>query len=333
MRMRDDSGKSAPHLDLNLLELFECVWRTRNLTLTGERLGLSQPAVSRGLARLRDTYGDELFVRHRRGVEPTGFAQTLAEPISTALSIVRRTIEKPNFSPMEDTRRFRVAISDIGERYFLPRLAGWFADHAPHVQVDTVSVSRTELLGGLDAGEIDLAVGFLPGLGKQVYEKRLFEENFIYIARIGHPRVDGHLSTSQLRELPHVVGSPQGTRHAAAVEKVLMGPRVRAAVAMRVGSFLSIGPIVANSDLVAVVPSNLAALVSEHVGLQLIAPPVRFPSFGVSMVWHRRFHNDPAGVWLRDLFVRLFGAQRRAAANETTGYLPNPSLTSRPSTL
>ncbi|MHA6915808.1 LysR family transcriptional regulator [Ralstonia pseudosolanacearum] len=307
MRMRDDSGKSAPHLDLNLLELFESIWRTRNLTATGERLGLSQPAVSRGLARLRETYGDELFVRHRRGVEPTAFAQTLAEPVSAALAIVRRTIEKPSFSAAEDARRFRVALSDIGERYFLPRLAAWLADHAPQVSIDTVSASREELLTGLASGEIDLAVGFLPGLGKQVHEKRLFQEKFVYIARRGHPGIDGRLQASQLRALPHVVGSPPGTQHAAAVEKVLTGPRVRAVVAMRVGSFLSIGPIVADSDLVAVVPSNLAALVSEHVGLQLIAPPVRFPSFEVSMVWHRRFHGDPGGAWLRGVFLQLFG--------------------------
>jgi DNA-binding transcriptional LysR family regulator len=310
MRMRDDTGRSASHLDLNLLELFECIWITRNLTAAGERLGLSQPAVSRGLARLRETYGDELFVRHRRGVEPTGFAKTLAEPVSTALAIVRKTIEKPRFSPLEDTRRFRVALSDIAERYFLPRLAAWFADHAPHISIDTVYVSREELLAGLDAGEIDLAIGFLPGLGKQVYEKRLFEEKYVYIARLGHPVVDGRLRVSQLRKLPHVVGSPEGTRHAAAVEKVLMGPKVRAVVSMKVGSFLSIAPIVAASNLVAVIPSNLAALVSEHVGLQLIEPPVHFPSFGVSMVWHRRFHTDPAGVWLREVFIQHFGTSR-----------------------
>ena len=307
MRMRDDSRRLAPHLDLNLLELFECIWRTRNLTAAGERLGLSQPAVSRGLARLRETYRDELFVRHRRGVEPTGFAQTLAEPVAAALAIVRRTIEKPGFSPEEDRRRFRIAMSDIAERYFFPRLAGWLADHAPQVSIDAVSVSHTELLAGLDSGDIDLAVGFLPGLGKQVHEKRLFEEKFVYIARLGHPHVDGHLTVSQLRKLPHVVGSPQGTRHAAAVEKVLMGPRVRAQVSMRVGSFLSIAPIVAGSDLVAVVPSNLATLTSEHVGLQIITPPVRFPSFSVSMVWHRRFHSDPAGGWLRGAFMQHFG--------------------------
>jgi DNA-binding transcriptional LysR family regulator len=307
MRMRDDSGKAAPHLDLNLLELFESIWRTRNLTATGERLGLSQPAVSRGLARLRLTYGDELFVRQQRGVEPTPFAAALAEPVSAALAIVRRTIEKPHFSPADDTRRFRVALSDIGERYFLPRMAGWLAQHAPGVRIETISPSREALLTGLSSGEIDLAVGFLPGLGKLVHEKRLFRESFVYIARRGHPIVNGRLHASTLRDLPHVVGSPHGTQHAAAVEKVLTGARVRAAVAMRVGSFLSIGPIVAGSDLVAVVPSNLAALVSEHVALQLVTPPVRFPGFDVSMVWHRRFNGDPGGIWLRDVFSDLFG--------------------------
>lgn len=307
MRMRDDSRSSARHLDLNLLELFESIWRTRNLTATGERLGLSQPAVSRGLARLREAYGDELFVRRQRGVEPTAFAQALAEPVSAALAIVRRTVEKPRFSPAEDTRRFRIALSDIGERYFLPRLASWLSQHAPGVSIDTVSPSRDELLTGLASGEIDLAIGFLPGLGKQVQEKRLFREKFVYIARRGHPRIEGRLQAAQLRDLPHVVGSPYGTQHAAAVEKVLTGPRVRAAVAMRVRSFLSVGPIVAGSDLVAAVPSNLAALVAEHVALQLVAPPVRFPGFDVSMVWHRRAGADPGGTWLRGVLADLFG--------------------------
>ncbi|MHB8478005.1 MAG: LysR family transcriptional regulator [Steroidobacteraceae bacterium] len=307
MRLRNDSGKSTPNLDLNLLELFESIWRTRNLTATGMQLGLSQPTVSRGLARLRETYGDELFVREQRGVAPTPFAQTLSEPVPAALAIVRRTIEKPSFSPTTDSRRFRVALNDIGERFFLPRLATWLAENAPHVVIETVSPSREDLQTGLASGEIDLGVGFLPGLGKQVHQKRLFREKFIYIARLRHPTVDGQLLPAQLSKLPHVVGSPYGTAHAAAVEKVVTGPRVRAVVSMRVRSFLSIGPIVANSDLIAAVPSNLAALVSEHVALQLITPPVRFPGFDVSMVWHRRFHVDPAGAWLRRVFVDLFG--------------------------
>lgn len=307
MRVKHDR-KTTSHLDLNLLELFDSVWRTRNLTASGASLGLSQSAVSRGLARLREAYGDELFVRQQRGVEPTAFAQQLAEPIGAALAIVRRTIEKPTFSPGEDSRRFRVAMTDIGERYFLPRLAGYLTAHAPGVRIDTASPTREDLVAGLGSGDIDLAVGFLPGLGKQFQEKRLFKEHFVYIARKGHPRIKGKISPQQLGEFQHVVGSPHGTQHAMAVEKVLTGPRVRAGVAMHVRSFLSIGPIVADSDLVAVVPSNLAALVAEHVDLQLIDPPVNFPGFQVSMVWHRRFATDPAGVWLRGVFEDLFSA-------------------------
>ena len=104
MRFSDDSGRPASHLDLNLLELFESIWRTRNLTASGKALGISQPAVSRGLARLREAYGDELFVRQQRGVEPTPFAQALAEPVSAALAIVRRTIEKPGGSVLRIER-------------------------------------------------------------------------------------------------------------------------------------------------------------------------------------------------------------------------------------
>lgn len=297
----------AVHLDLNLLEVFDSIWRTRNLTATGAALGLSQPAVSRGLARLRETYDDALFVRQQRGVQPTPFAERLAEPVAAALAILRGTVAKPDFDPAADVRSFRIALSDIGERYFLPRLSAWLARNAPGVNVETLSPSQAELISGLSTGDIDFAVGFVAGLGKQVHEQRLFNEHFVYIARQGHPTVKGTLEAAQLRTLLHVVGSPTGTRHAAAVEKVLTSPRVRAAIGLRVHSFLSIGPIVADSDLVAVIPSNLAALVSNHVPLQLIAPPVRFPGFDVSLLWHRRFHKDPGGRWLRSVFQALFG--------------------------
>ncbi|MBC8058910.1 MAG: LysR family transcriptional regulator, partial [Rhizobiales bacterium] len=250
MRFRDDAGGAPTQLDLNLLALFDSIWRTRNLTASGAQLGLSQPAVSRGLARLRETYGDELFVRQQRGVGPTQCAERLAEPVAAALAIVRGTLAKPSFSPDTDARRFRIALSDIGERYFLPRLAAWLAGNAPGVTIETSSPSRDELMAGLAAAEIDMAVGFVPGLGKQVQAHRLFREKFVYIARRGHPVVKGRLEVAQLSTLPHLVGSPLGTQHAAAVEKVLTGPRVRAAVAMRVRSFLSIGPIVGSSDLV-----------------------------------------------------------------------------------
>jgi DNA-binding transcriptional LysR family regulator len=226
--------------------------------------------------------------------------------LASALGIVQSTAGRLTFDPLSDRRHFRVAMSDIGERFFLPRLLDRLADAAPSVTMEVVSQTMPELSVGLSSGEIDLVAGFLPELGKQVHERRLFRERFIYIVRTNHPRVRGALTREQLRELPHVIASPPGTPHAAAVERVLAGPRVRATVALRVRSFLCVAPIVVHTDLIAAVPSNLAASLGEHLKFQLIEPPVQIPGFDVSLAWHDRFHRDPAIEWLRGLFFELF---------------------------
>lgn len=297
-------------VDLNLLELFETVYRTRNLTAAGSQLGLTQPAVSRGLGRLREMYGDALFVRQQRGVVPTPFADSLVSPVSSALEILRSTINRPTFSQGEEARTFRVSMSDVGERLFLPRLMRHLAEVAPQVIVEVVSPSRGELFDGLASGQIDLAVGYLSDLGKQMHQRRLFRERFVYVARQDHPSVNGKLRREQLRELAHVVAGPEGQQHAAAVEKVLSGTRVKARVALRVHSFLCVGPIVASTDMIGAVPSNLGAVVAPHMQLQLVEPPVQFPAFDVSMTWHQRFHRDPGSEWLRGVFVTLFDSLR-----------------------
>jgi len=291
---------------LQLIELFNSVYRTRNLTLSGTQLGLSQPAVSRGLARLREAYDDPLFVRQQRGVQPTPFADHLAEPLAAALSIVQGTIERPTFVPSTDARRFRIAMTDIGERYFLPRLLSHLAKVAPSVSIETVSQALPELQSGLASGDIDLVVGFLPDLGKQVRALRLFRERFVYLARERHPIVHGRLTREMVRELPHVVAAPPGTRHAAAVERVLTGSRVQVPVALRVRSFLCVAPIVAESDLIAAVPNNLAELIAAPLKLQRIDPPLQIPGFDVSIGWHQRFHRDPGNEWMRAQFADLF---------------------------
>jgi DNA-binding transcriptional LysR family regulator len=285
-------------VDLNLLELFVTVHRTRNLTAAGSQLGLSQPAVSRALARLRQAYGDPLFVRQQRGVAPA--------PVTEALDVLRSTLERPTFEQATQARTFRLALSDVGERIFLPRLADELGRRAPHVAIDILSPTHEQLQDGLAAGRIDLAIGFFGPLGKQVRHRRLFRERFLYMARQGHPQVAGQLRREQLRELAHVIGGPQGMQHASAVEKVLSGPRVKARIALRVHSLLCVGPVVAESDLLGLMPGNLAAVVAAHVPLQLLEPPMQMPGFDVTMVWHERFHRDPASEWLRGVFVSLF---------------------------
>lgn len=301
------SGKPLTRqIDLNLLELFDTVYRLRNLTAAGKRLGLSQPAVSYGIARLREMYNDALFVRTQRGVQPTSFAERLAGPVAEALQIVRGTIAEAAFEPATARRTFRIAMADIGERLFLPHLTRWLAQHAPEATVETLSPSLAELAEGLASGDIDVALGFTPGLGKQVHQKLLFTEQFVYLVRKDHPQAGGGLSLAQIRRLPHVIASPPGTDHAATVEKALASPRLRVHVALRVRSFLSLAPIVAGTDLVAPVPANLAREVARHLNLRIYTPPARFPGFEVCMYWHQRFHQDPASVWLRQGLTELF---------------------------
>ena len=324
MRMANNSQATrssrslSRQIDLNLLVLFDSIYRTRNLTATGAQMGLSQPTVSRGLARLRNAYDDALFVRQQRGVQPTPFADRLAAPLASALAMVRSTIERPTFEPATDRRAFCIAMSDVGERYFLPRLLRYVAREAPGVTIETILPSQAVLIAGLASGDIDLAAGFLPDLGKQVHVQKLFRERYVYIARIGHPVVRGTLRTEQLRTLPHVVPSPAGTGHAGAVEKVLTSPRVRAPIALRVNSFLCAGPVVADTDLIAAIPSRLAALLTESLHLQLIPPPVEMPAFDVLLAWHQRFHRDPALEWLRGVLAELSAVRPGPTAKRLT---------------
>ncbi|PUE56542.1 LysR family transcriptional regulator [Limnohabitans sp. Rim8] len=293
-------------VDLNLLDLFETIYQTRNLTTAGSRLGLTQSAVSRALGRLREMYGDALFVRQQRGVAPTPYADDLAAPITAALNMLRATLRPPTFDHEQQSHTFRIAMSDVGERIFLPKLLEFLTETAPNVVIEAVSTSQEKLQEGLNSGQIHLAVGFFGALSKQVRHKRLFREQFVYIAREDHPLVKGNLFREQLRDLRHIVGGPDGMLHATTVLKVLSSNRVKAPVVSRVHSLLCVAPIVTTSDMVGILPSNLANVVAGNMPLQIIKPPIQFPGFDLTMIWHDRFHRDPSNAWLRETFTNLF---------------------------
>jgi DNA-binding transcriptional LysR family regulator len=292
-------------VDLNLLELFDTIYRTRNMTAAGARLGLSQPAVSHGLAKLRDAYQDQLFVRVQRGVQPTALADQIALPVASALELVRKTMTKGTFSPELVQRKFRIAMTDAGERRFLPPLTRLFERNAPGITLETLAPGLSELSEALATGDVDLAVGYIPGLGKQVYQQVLFTEHYVYLMRKDHPAMDESYLTAQFRNLGHVVVNPPATQHSATIERVLISPKVNAKIMLRVGSLLCVGPIVKGSDLVAPVPSNLAGMVASDLGLGIRSAPINFPTFEISMYWHARYHNDSALVWLRETFASL----------------------------
>jgi DNA-binding transcriptional LysR family regulator len=294
-------------VDLNLLDLFDTVFRTRNLTNAGTILGLSQPAMSHALARLREMYGDPLFVRLPQGLRPTPFAEQLAGPVAAALHIVRDTLEKARFDPATAQRTFRIAMTDIGEQVFLPTLIKFLWTHAPGIKIETkvTSTSAHALINDLSTGDIDLAVGFIPA-SKGIFQKTLFSDDYVCVVRRAHPVVRNALSLPDFMQLRHVVADVAGTGHASSVVKVLSANGMNDNIVLWVNHFLSIAPLIANTDLVATVPRNLANTFVKSWKLHAVEPPVKFPNFDITQYWHERYEHEPGNIWLRQMFETIF---------------------------
>lgn len=295
-------------LDLNLLELFDTVYRTRNLTIAGNVLGLSQPAMSHALARLREMYGDPLFVRLAQGLRPTPFADQLAGPVSAALQIVRGTLDKAPFDPATAQRTFKVAMTDIGEQVFLPLLLYYLETHAPGIKIETraTSVNPAALINDLSTGDIDVAAGFISNPGKGIHQQFLFSDRYVCVVRAAHPLVRDALSLADFKRMRHIMPNVAGTGHGESIRKVLASHGIGDQVVLRVTHFLSIASLVANTDLIATVPGNLANTFIGSWNLRLLEPPVEFPGFDVTQYWHERYHEEPGNKWLRGVFESIF---------------------------
>lgn len=264
--------------------------------------------MSHALARLREMYGDPLFVRLAQGLRPTPFAEQLAGPVSDALQIIRSTLDNSPFNPSTSQRTFRVAMTDIGEQIFLPLLTQYFAEHAPNIKFETTVTSKSTnaLVNELSTGDIDLAYGFISNPGKEIFQKILFSDTYVCVVRGTHPAAQKKLDLAGLKQLRHVVPNVAGTGHANSIDKVLLAHGISENVVLRVTHFLSIAPLIASTDLVATVPRNLANTFVKSWKLALIEPPVPFPSFDVTQYWHTRYHHEPGLMWLRNVSESIF---------------------------
>lgn len=294
-------------LDLKLLVVFEAMLAARNVTLAAESIGMTQPAMSTYLGKLRKVMGDPLFVRTSRGMEPTPFAVELSDPIRNALQLLRQTLNRDkHFDAATSTRTFNLVMTDIGERVFLPALLQRLTKVAPLVSIRTVQLPVSEMREALESGEMDLAVGFIPKLSAGFYQQRLFTRSYVCIVRTDHPTIGDRLSLKQFLGASHAVVSVAGTGHEV-VERVLAEKGLARKVALRVTHFLAIPLIVANTDLIVTIPEMLAESYLPAGNIKILQPPIKLPSYAIKQHWHERYHDDPANQWLRELIRDLFG--------------------------
>src|SRR6266446_1354775 len=301
--------KTAPKLgaiDLNLLVVFDAMMRDRSVTRAGLRLGLSQPAMSHALTRLRHMLKDELFVRSPSGMVPTPRAEELATPIRIALDGLQQSLEPVQFEPSNATTTFRIAVDNYAAIVLVAPIAAQIAKIAPGVRLDFRPSGTLNVLEQLDRSELHLAMG-PPGVqGERCSRRRLLQDQFVVVHRKGHPAAKTQeFSTERLATLPQLeISSAQfGPDFAdTGPERSKLGTRA----AMR-APFLSAAPILATSDLVSVLPLNVAkSMTRSH---QLVYRRLsRSPKpIEAAMIWLRRLDNQPAHAWLRDVIGRVTG--------------------------
>lgn len=291
--------------DLELLTIFDEIYKTGNVTRAAANLGLPQSTVSVGLGRLREHFNDRLFSRTARGMLPTPRAQNAIGDVRRALQALQHALaDQPLFDPAASEREFRICMTDISEIVLLPRLLNHLREVGPGIRV-AISKISPESPAALADGSIDLAVGFMPHLEANFYQQVLFDQRFVCLAATGHPRVQGALDMQALRCEAHIRVLTSGTGHAI-VDKVLGGQGVERRIALKLPSFLGVARIVAQTELLAIVPSRYAAEVAADEAVRVWPVPVELPPFQVKQHWHERYHADVSNRWLRQALAALF---------------------------
>lgn len=289
-------------LDLNLLVIFHQLFIDQSASGAAESLGVTQPAVSNALKRLRIAFNDELFVRTNHGMQPTPYAEQLAGPVAQAIAILHGAVNRQDsFDPATSQKRFVIAMSDIGEIYFMPRLIEALLKQAPGISVSTLR-SHPGLADSLANGEVDLAVGPLSDLQAGFYQRRLFHHRHVGLCRKGHPITQQPMTRECFCAYGHIRIGAAG----AEIDAQMLREGLRRDVRLEVPHFVAVGHILQNTDLIATVPERFASNCTGPFGLATVPLPLSLPEIAINLFWHAKYNRDPANRWLRQLMFDLF---------------------------
>lgn len=307
-------------IDLNLLVVLDALLQERSVTRASRRIGLSQPATSSALNRLRAHFDDPLFVRSARGIEPTPRAIAIAPVLESALEAVRATLAEPKaFDASSAKRAFRLSVPDSLAVLVLPELIERLGREAPGIdlQFKPVVSSLDDADRMLLEGELDVAIvpAKMPSSGERsgVQQRSLWREEFVCVLREGHPLAKRRsLSLAEWLSLRHLLVAPRGTP-GSLVDDTLARMGVARRVALMVPQFLLAAPVVARSDLAWTAPGHVARAMQERYRLVVKPVPFELEGFTLFLRWHSRFDRDAAHKWLRTLLVSVTDALQKSA--------------------
>jgi len=296
----------AKDIDLNLLVIFQRVFQERQISAVARQLGLSQPAVSNALARLRRTVGDELFVRTASGMQPTPRAEQFADSVTVALRHITLALNpQEDFDASTSPRQFTIAMTDVGEVYFMPLLAAKLHTYAPNIHLTTVRASSIDLKTEMESGRVDLAIGAFDDLSEAWYQRRLFKQHYACMFRHDHPLAGTDIDLKDFLAAQHLIVSSQEQPYIK-INQALEKAGVVASTHFKVPHFVAVPYIISTCDLLVTVPQKLAERAAAPFGLSYAKPPLRLPTLQTNVFWHRRYHQDAGNLWLRSFISEHF---------------------------
>ena len=295
--------------DLNLLVAFEALMEERNVTRAARRVGIGQPAMSYALARLRELFGDDLFIRTNTSMQPTTRALELSSPVARIISDIReRVLADRAFRPEVAEIVFRIGASDYAEVAVLPKVLAALRLAAPKSRVAINSVDRDHLGPMIESGTIDLAIGYFPDVTASLETEVLFHENFVCLFDEKACGVSAPLKLKTYLDLPHFLMSSWGDL-SGCVDGLLARDGAQRFVFMATPHFLAIPFLLHGLRAAAAVPRRLAENCADVVGLAVSPLPVEVEGFDVVMLWHARTESDPAQLWIRQLVREAAGSE------------------------
>jgi len=291
---------NTSRLDLNLLKVFAAIYEKRTLTSAAADIGLSQPALSHALKRLRLTFEDELFVRQGNAYSPTRKAESIAEPVTRALDALSQTLTQPyRFDPDTSRRSFRLAISDFGSHTVLTPLASHLNAAALGIQCIVSQLQSDRFVHQLASGDLDIAIMSSPSTHDDILSDPIVDESLVYIARKHHPMkkalqsIEGFAAVSHL--LVNLISEPRSY-----VDTMLEKRGLKRHIQLVVPYFSAVPGIVSNSDLIAALPHRLALQAKRDHPVVLFKAPLDIPPIQFHMHWHKRKQRDVELKWFRE---------------------------------
>ncbi|MBB1519884.1 LysR family transcriptional regulator [Aquipseudomonas guryensis] len=289
-------------VDLNLFIVFDAIYTEANLTRAGQIVGITQPAVSNALSRLRETFNDPLFVRTAQGMVPTPMAQNIIGPVRNALQLLRVSVqESRTFTPQQANKTYRISMTDLTEAVILPPLFQRLRRLAPTVQIESFLSKRRETTKELAAGRLDFAVDAPLNTDTQVRHVKLMEDRYVCALRQGHPLAKEKISLDEYLSLTHIQISSR--RSGLGYVDLSLGKMgLQRKVALRSQHYMMASTVLQNTDMAMTVPERFA----RRHGLHYVQLPVNdVPSLETHLYWHESTDQDPANRWMREQIIEI----------------------------